>query len=120
MLNCVVEIQEIKNAVTVDHISLVEIQEERNVVEIGEEEFSIEIKEEKETVEVSEAVEQVEITEEPENEVVVLEGIYIIGGLPGNEFSEIRLIPKPSSQSGLEGTMFYCSEDHKVWVLSDC
>jgi len=119
MLNCVVEIQEIKNVVTVDHVSLVEIQEERNVVEIGEEEFSIELREEKKTVEVSEVIEQVEITEETRNEVVVLEGIYIIGEPSGNEFSEIRLIPKISSQSGLEGTMFYCSEDHKVWVLSE-
>jgi len=80
---------------------------------------SVEIQEVNNVVSINEETQEVEIIEQPKTEVVVLEGIYIVGGgYEGTEFSEIRLVPKASS-SGLEGTMFYCSEDDHVWVATE-
>jgi len=78
----------------------------------------VEIQEIKNIVAVDEEAQIVDIIEQPKTEVIVLEGIYILGGYAGSEFSEIRLTPKVSS-SGLEGTMFYCSEDDHVWVATE-
>lgn len=55
----------------------------------------------------------VEICEAPEADIV----IGYLKTVAGNEFDEIRLIPKISS-NGLKGTVFFCSEDDHLWVAT--